>query len=135
VQGIDDVVNEIATEALEQQAERDLPLLERIAKLEAENARLTGERDDARQHCTCLENEVQKLSDSIDAEGKRWNAKLCEALAQRDDARRDCIAEWSARFSEFGFGPKRHQADKLWGPGEGKRLFPETKDPDPARRT
>jgi hypothetical protein len=49
VREADDIVNEIATEVAKQQAEYDLPLLERIARLQADRARLTRERDELKQ--------------------------------------------------------------------------------------
>jgi len=139
----------------------------RIAKLEAENARLTRERDSAERRLHELSNDMwsdvefqwRKLvdvpEDSLTPGGQairrqlieaareslgvyaleaRLNRKLDRALAQRDDARRLVC------YAKTGVDPKlvrrielialRRAADATWGPGEGKRLFPERKTDD-----
>jgi len=99
-----------------QLAERD----RRIAELEADVAQCDAEADaDSRQQA------IESLSRTLEAETQRAD----RAEAERDEARRETIDEWSARFSAFGLEPKRLYADKRWGDGEGQRLFPQKANP------
>ena len=122
-----DIIADLQQQAAQRVQRATLPLVKRIAALEAERDNLKGRWDDERRACKAAEAEVERLrccGNCVHIEVERIRGKGWDAI---DDFRLECDcnffhtewAEWQgSEFSVVGFGDRCHYLASRWAARE-----------------